>query len=835
MSLNENASAAVIVNGEQSKTFKLQRSVRQGCPLAPYLFLLTVDVLGQMLQHQDCGVKGLRLLDNTTITNQMFADDTKLFLDGTRENLDSALNVIHRFEAASGAKLNLHKSIGLWLAQTDRPWQWGEEAGLKWLIPGEMTRYLGYPFGLNIAQKDKDSKMLNQIRKHLLRWSSSKLSLAGRIMVSNQVVLSSIWYLASCTDLSGQALKLARAMVRNYIWSGKQEARARARVKWATAVLPIVRGGVKILDPQWQASALLVKLLLRGLSVGYEPWKVLVRYRVEQTKQSRRGRWPSHANWIMNSTHIVKQGSSMWHGVMKAWSTLQAGLEQQDPTSWAEIARQPLYGNRFLSSTTGVQWGTEPRPNMKWWMENQFRSLQDIARPGGHGWKTFAELRRLRRTSAAPGLYARLTNNIPWEATPPPAHKTGQWLATKEDNGSLHTIYHLRNSDTREADLYHKQPTEQLTLVTQQQILPNTAREVRIICSGGKKRTVLKYNPPGDTELDQELWLWGKDWISNLDWDPKEWVWRRIGMLPDTNILNYTTKRGYRVALRQDNHKMGVDAELEEAGFTSKTRAKFFNRIWHPYLPRKVSAMQWLVLTEGLPVGAWRERIGLPSSCQLCPTQAHETLQHAFQDCTEVQRAWHLFRHTRTAPGAPSSYHTWKDISRGLMTDPPGPSMDEELQWDTAAAFTINSDTPWDILRAQLLWSIWCQRVTHTFGDDHFHLGVVLWNAWRNTIYCAMEAYKELFRHKRNEEKRQQLIACFQQIWTASNTFGRLRGGDIKWNLTPPPEFLPKELAAWTATPIRIHRLSPSPDVEEEFAARADFSTLVDDFLQDIA
>ena len=49
MSLNENATASVIVNGEISKTFRLQRSVRQGCPLAPYLFLLTVDVLGQML------------------------------------------------------------------------------------------------------------------------------------------------------------------------------------------------------------------------------------------------------------------------------------------------------------------------------------------------------------------------------------------------------------------------------------------------------------------------------------------------------------------------------------------------------------------------------------------------------------------------------------------------------------------------------------------------------------------------------------------------------------------------------------------------------------------
>ena len=367
MSLNRNASATIIVNGEQSQAFKLQRSVRQGCPLAPYLFLLTADVLGQMLQHPDCQVKGLRLPDNSYITNQMFADDTLLLLEGTPDNMNQAIAVINKFGAASGAKLNLHKSVGLWVANIARTWTWGEAEGLKWLQPGEVTRYLGYPFGIQITQQEKDNKMLGQIRKHLHRWTGNKLSLAGRIMIANHVIFSSIWYIASCMDFSNHALKLAKATVRNYMWSGKGEANTRARVKWATTVLPIVRGGVKIIDPQWQASALLVKLLIRGMSVGYEPWKSLVRYRVAQTRQSRRGKWPTHANWIMNNQRLLKQGSTMWQGVMKAWNSIQFGLEQQDPTTWAEIMRQPLYGNRMLTSKTWVQWGTEKISNMKWW------------------------------------------------------------------------------------------------------------------------------------------------------------------------------------------------------------------------------------------------------------------------------------------------------------------------------------------------------------------------------------------------------------------------------------------------------------------------------------
>lgn len=146
----------------------------------------------------------------------------------------------------------------------------------------------------------------------------------------------------------------------------------------------------------------------------------------------------------------------------------------------------------------------------------------------------------------------------------------------------------------------------------------------------------------------------------------------------------------------------------------------------------------------------------------------------------------------------------------------------------------MNTETPWDILRAHILWATWCQRVAHAFRYEHFHLGIVLWTAWRNTIYCAMEAYRELFRHKRNEEKRQELITCFRKIWTTTNIFGRLEGAEIKWNVTPHEAFLPQDLGAWTAQPIRINRRSQSPDMEAEFTTRIDLPNLIYNFLQDL-
>jgi hypothetical protein len=40
---------SILVNGVKGKEFQLGRGVRQGCPLAPYLYLFIADVLGHMI------------------------------------------------------------------------------------------------------------------------------------------------------------------------------------------------------------------------------------------------------------------------------------------------------------------------------------------------------------------------------------------------------------------------------------------------------------------------------------------------------------------------------------------------------------------------------------------------------------------------------------------------------------------------------------------------------------------------------------------------------------------------------------------------------------------
>lgn len=142
--LYREANTSILVNGKKCPKFQLGRSDRQGCPLAPYLFLFTSDVLSYMINDPSYGIKGLILPNGDTVRDQRYADDTNLYLEGTHENLQKAYDVLQLFCSASGAKVNRDKSSAVALQESTRAGRWGEDKGLKWLQPGSPAKYLGF-------------------------------------------------------------------------------------------------------------------------------------------------------------------------------------------------------------------------------------------------------------------------------------------------------------------------------------------------------------------------------------------------------------------------------------------------------------------------------------------------------------------------------------------------------------------------------------------------------------------------------------------------------------------------------------------------------------------
>ena len=90
-----------------SDCLKSERGVRQGCPLSPYLFVLSVEVLANAIRR-DPSIKGISISQNEIKLSQ-YADYTTLILDGSQETLEASLDVIEKFSKISGLRLNNKK------------------------------------------------------------------------------------------------------------------------------------------------------------------------------------------------------------------------------------------------------------------------------------------------------------------------------------------------------------------------------------------------------------------------------------------------------------------------------------------------------------------------------------------------------------------------------------------------------------------------------------------------------------------------------------------------------------------------------------------------------
>lgn len=102
------ASISVLVNGSPSKEFKMERGLRQGDPLSPFLFLIVAEALN-ILINDACDkrfYKGWKVDPgglNIPLLLQ-FADDVLFLGEWSKTNASNLVFILKCFQEASGLK-----------------------------------------------------------------------------------------------------------------------------------------------------------------------------------------------------------------------------------------------------------------------------------------------------------------------------------------------------------------------------------------------------------------------------------------------------------------------------------------------------------------------------------------------------------------------------------------------------------------------------------------------------------------------------------------------------------------------------------------------------------
>ncbi|GAU14347.1 hypothetical protein TSUD_309070 [Trifolium subterraneum] len=119
------ATASVLVNGSPTDEFPLERGLREGDPLSPFLFLLAAEGLNVMMSAlvQSNLFQGYSIgAENRTVVSHLqFADDTLLLGAKSWANVRALRVVLVLFEKVSGLKVNFHKSMLVGLGWVKKP------------------------------------------------------------------------------------------------------------------------------------------------------------------------------------------------------------------------------------------------------------------------------------------------------------------------------------------------------------------------------------------------------------------------------------------------------------------------------------------------------------------------------------------------------------------------------------------------------------------------------------------------------------------------------------------------------------------------------------------
>jgi hypothetical protein len=364
-----NITSCVHVNGQYSKWFSPERGTRQGDPLSPYLFLICAEIMAIMIR-ENITIKGIKIDGNSEIKISQFADDTTLFLDGTKESFLECIKALTDFSSMSGLIINYEKSCAVWI---------GASAGSKVIFLPQLKlswnpivfKSLGVKFSINIkdiVQINYEDKLLS-IRRILNSWSRRNLTPFGRITVIKTLAMSKLTYLfLNIPDPSDKFLDELQGMFFNFLWSGKKD-----KIKRQSTYQSYEEGGLKMINVKAYLSSLKITWLKRILSNDGKITEILNQLcPCVKVIEERGGEF---ANVLMQRVR-----NPYWHDVFKHYKKIS---DKVGPTALEDFASECIHYNvniRVNSKTFyNANWAENGIIYIKHLMrENIFLSYQEF-------------------------------------------------------------------------------------------------------------------------------------------------------------------------------------------------------------------------------------------------------------------------------------------------------------------------------------------------------------------------------------------------------------------------------------------------------------------------
>lgn len=269
-----NRKSCVRNGGYISDSFDMNRGVRQGCPISPLLFILTLELLARDIRR-NVNVKGIQLAPHTLpVKIKLYADDATFFLSDMIDYRE-VLSRIKLFSHFSGLCLNKSKSAAMFIGDTTRKDQM--KYGIKFV---NSIKVLGVIFSNQMKASENEHNFIpkiQQLERIISLWSKRHLTIIGKITVLKSFGLPLFIYLMQSIGVNENYMKTINSIMFRYIWDtkGNTEGKVIEKVKREYVCRSKEQGGLGMIDMTKMQQSFYLKWADKLLDNNMWSWKTI--------------------------------------------------------------------------------------------------------------------------------------------------------------------------------------------------------------------------------------------------------------------------------------------------------------------------------------------------------------------------------------------------------------------------------------------------------------------------------------------------------------------------------------------------------------------------------
>lgn len=231
----------VLWNGEALEEFSPSRGIRQGDPMSPYLFVLCIEKLFQLInvaieQDQWRPIKLAR--GGPPLSYLAFADDVLLFAEASEEQVVLIKHILNLFCKFSGQKVSEAKTHIFFSKNVDGAIKNHLACLSGFKLTEDLGKYLGVPIIHERVSRRSFQFILQKVDQRLSSWKAKTLSFAGRLTLTKSVLQALPAYVMQSTLIPRHLCDDIDKRCRQFLWGDFNDSHHLHSVSWVNVCKP---------------------------------------------------------------------------------------------------------------------------------------------------------------------------------------------------------------------------------------------------------------------------------------------------------------------------------------------------------------------------------------------------------------------------------------------------------------------------------------------------------------------------------------------------------------------------------------------------------------------